>query len=59
MRKHTANKNLGEQGGSEDDSMKLSGGQAKGQRLVKTAGTASISVSSFTKFLTMFSLTFH
>lgn len=37
--------------------MKLLGGQVRVRGLVKTAGTASNSVSSFTMFLTMFSLT--
>lgn len=59
MRKQPAVKSLGKQGDSEDDSMKLLGGQTRVRGLVKTAGRASISVSSFTKLLNMFSLTFH
>lgn len=52
-------KSLGIPGGREHDSMNLLGGHARGQKPVKTAGTASVLVSSFSMFWIMFSLTSH
>lgn len=59
VRKQAAVKSLGKPRGRKHDSMNLLGGHARGQKPVKTAGTASVLVSSFSMFLIMFWLTSH